>query len=80
MISCVFVFFGRLSTVELFMTTHTSGCSDHGRNLVRQRWWCWKIHFETKKQWQKWKDCPFIHFSVRWNWIILLSADCFLSQ
>jgi len=25
--------------------------------------WCWKIHFETKKQSQKWEDWSFVHFS-----------------
>jgi len=42
--------------LKLFMTTHTSRCSDPAWNLVRQRSWCWKIHFETKKQSQKWED------------------------
>jgi len=39
-----------------------------------------EIHFETKKQSQKWEDWSFVHFSVRWNCNILLSADCCLSQ
>jgi len=38
-----------------------------------------KTHFETKKQPQKWKGWFFVHFSVIWSWMILLSADCFLS-
>jgi len=54
-------------------------CSDPARNLVTPLSWCWKIHFETKTQSQKWEDWSFVHFSVRWNWIILLSADCCLS-
>jgi len=57
------------------MTTQTSGCSDPAWNLVRPRSWCWKINFETKKQSQKWEDWSFVHFSMKWNWIILLSAD-----
>jgi len=35
--------------LELFMTTHSSGCSDSAWNLFRPRSWCCKIHFETKK-------------------------------
>jgi len=66
--------------LELFMTTHTSSCSNPVGNLVRPRSWCWKIPFETKKQSQKWENWSFVLFSVRWNWIILLSADCCLSQ
>ena len=62
------------------MTTYTSGYSDPAWNLVRPRSWCWKVHFETKKQSQEWKDWSFMYFSVRWNWITLLSADCYLSQ
>jgi len=46
--------------------------SDSGRS--------WNIHFKTKKQTQKWEDWSFVHFSVRWNLIVLLSADCRLSQ
>ena len=80
MISCVVVFDGRLVTIKLFITTHTSGCSDSAWNLVRLRSWCWKNHFEAKKKSQKREDWSFVHFSVRWNWITLLSADCFLSQ
>jgi len=37
---------------------------------TRPRSWCWKIHFETKKQSEKWEDWSFVHFSVTWNWII----------
>jgi len=33
-----------------------------------------------KNQSQKWEDWSFVHFNVRWNWFILLSADCCLSQ
>jgi len=66
--------------LELLMTTHISGCSDPAWNLMRPWSWCWKIHFETKKQSQKWEDWSFVHFNVRWNWITLLSADCCLSQ
>jgi len=64
------------------MTKHTStgGCSNPARNLVRPRWWCWKIHFESKTQSQKWEDWSFVDFSVRWNWVILLSGDCCLPQ
>jgi len=62
------------------MTTHTSGYSDPTWNLVRSRSSCWKIHFETRKQSQEWEDWSFVLFSVRWNWITLPSADCFLSQ
>jgi len=62
------------------MTTHTSGCSEPACNLVRPRSWCWKTHFETKKQLQKREDWSFVHLNVRWNWITLLLADCFLSQ
>ena len=29
-----------------------------------------KIHFQTEKQTQKWEDWSFVHFSVRWSWII----------
>ena len=39
-----------------------------------------ETHFETKKQSQKWEDWSFGYFSVRWSQIILLSADCCLSQ
>jgi len=46
--------------------------SDRGRG--------WNIHFETKKQTQKRENWSSVHFSVRWNWILLLSADCRLSQ
>jgi len=28
----------------------------------------------------KWKDLSTVHFIVRYNWVILLSEDCFLSQ
>jgi len=66
--------------LELFMTTHTSSCSDPAWNLVRPRLWCRKIHFETKTQLQKWVDWSFVHFSVRWNWVIILSAECWLPQ
>jgi len=47
-----------IGKLELFMTKHTStgGCSNPARNLVRPRWWCWKIHFESKTQSQKWED------------------------
>jgi len=55
-------------------------CSDPARNLVRPRSWRWKFHFETKTQSQIWEDWSLVHFSVRWNCIILLSADCCLSQ
>jgi len=66
--------------LELFMTTNTSSFSDPAWNLVRPRSWCWKIHFETKTQSQKWEDRSLVHFSVRWKWVILLSADYCLSQ
>jgi len=66
--------------LELFMTSHTNSCSDLVWNSVRPRSWCWNIHFETKKQLQKRKDWSFVHFSMRWNWIILMSADCCWSQ
>jgi len=62
------------------MTIHTSSCSDPDWNSVRPRSWCWKIHFEPKTQWQKWEDWSLVHFIVRWNWVILLWADCCLSQ
>ena len=45
-------------------------CSHPAWNLVRPRSWCGKIHFQTKKQAQKWENWSFVHFSVRWNWII----------
>jgi len=61
--NCVVVFHGRVITVVHDETHH--GCSDHGWNLVRLRSWCWKIHFETKKQLQKWEDWSFVHFV--WN-------------
>jgi len=60
------------------MTTHISSCSRPAWNFVGLRSWC--FHFETKKQSQKWEDWSFVHFSVRWNWNILLPADCCLSQ
>jgi len=69
-----------MGKLELFVTTHTSSCSDPSWNLVRPRSWCWKTHFETKTQSQKWQDWSLLHFSVRWNWPTLLSADCCLSQ
>jgi len=72
-IICVVVFDGRVMV-------YTSGCSDSAWNLFSSRSWCWNIHFETKKQSQKWEDRSLVHFSVRWSWIILLSADCCLSQ
>jgi len=63
------------------MTTHTTPVVARNlREIVRQRTWYWKIHFETKKQSQKWEDWSFVRFSVRWNWITLLSPDCSLSQ
>jgi len=62
------------------MKTHNSSCSDPAWNLVRPRSWFWKIHFRTKKQSQKWQDWSSVHFIVRWNWNILKSADCCLSQ
>jgi len=65
---------------ELFMTTHNSSCLDPAWNLVRPRSWCWKINFETKKQSQKREDWSSVHFSVRWNWNTLRSADCCLPQ
>jgi len=49
------------------MTTHTSGCSDAAWSLVRPRSWCWKIHFGTKKQSQKWEDWPSTPFGARKN-------------
>jgi len=66
--------------LELFMTIDTSSCSDPAWNLVRPRSWCWKIHFETKTQAQKLEDWSLVRFTVRWNWVVLLSADCCLSQ
>jgi len=62
--------------LQLLMMTHASGCSDPAWNLVRPRSWWSNIHFETKKQSQKREDWFFVNFNVRWNWIILLSADC----
>jgi len=53
---------------------------DPALNLVRTRSWWWKINFETKKQRQKWEDWSFVHFSVTWKWMILLSADWCLAQ
>jgi len=80
MISCVVVFDGRATRVVY--DDHTSGVAPilRKKNLVRPWSWCWKTHFETKKQSQKWKDWSFVHFSVKWSCIILLSADCCLSQ
>jgi len=65
---------------KLIVMTHTSDCSEPAWNLVRPRSWWWKIHFETKKESQKWEDWSFVHFSMKWNWIILLSTDCCLLQ
>jgi len=81
MIGCVVVFDGRVARV-VYDDTHQycSRCSHPTWNLVRPRSWCGKIHFETKKQAQKWEDWSFVHFSVRWNWIIELLADFCLSQ
>jgi len=72
MISCVVVVFaGRVVSV-VYDDTHQycSRYSNPAWNLVRPRSWCGKIHFETEKQVQKWEDWSFVHFSVRWNWII----------
>ena len=73
MISCVVSFGCRAARVVYDNThQHCSRCSHPAWNLqvVRPRSWCGKIHFETKKQAQKWEDGSFVHFSVRWNWII----------
>jgi len=71
MTSCVVVFDGQVTTVVYDdITTCTSGCWDPAWNLVKPRSWCWKIHFKTKKQSQKWEGWSFAYFSVRWNWII----------
>ena len=67
MITWVVVFEGRVTRV-VYDDTHQA---------LRR---CWKTHFETKKQSQKWKNWSLAHLSVRWRWIILLSADCCLSQ
>jgi len=63
MINCVAVFDGRAARVVYNDNTRVS--SDLAWNLARTRSWCWKIHFETTKQSQKWQDLFFVHFSVR---------------
>jgi len=64
--SCVVVFDGRVARVVYDDTyQYCSRCSHPPWNLVRPRSWCGKIHFETKKQAQKWEDWSFVHFSVR---------------
>ena len=68
------------TTAPPLATALTSSYSDPAWNLERPLSCWWKIHFETKKYSQKLEDWSFVHFSVRWNWIILPSADCFLSQ
>jgi len=70
MISCVVVFDGRV-TRAVFDDTHPwllASCVTW--NLIRPRLWCWQMHFETTEHTQKWEDWYFVHFSVRWNWII----------
>jgi len=71
MTNCVVGFAGRVARV-VYDDTHLycSICSHPAWNLVRPPSWCGKIHFQTKKQVQKWEDWSFVHFSVRWNWII----------
>jgi len=75
MINCVVVFGGQVT--RGFMTTHTSSCSDPAWNLVRPRSWYWKIHLKLRNSR---RNCSFVHFSVRLNWIALLSVDLCLSQ
>jgi len=78
MISCVVVFDGRVTTV-VYDDTHQV-CSDPAWNLVRPRSWCWKFISKLRHSRRNGKNWSFVHFSVRWNWIILLSPDCCLSQ
>jgi len=70
MISCAVVSDGQVTRVVYDDTHQYFWCSHTAWNLVRPRSWCGKIHFETKKHMQKWEDWAFVHFSVRWNWII----------
>jgi len=77
-ISCVVVFYDRV-TRFVYDDTHQGllgSCVKFCQKVVVVL----KIHFETYKQWQKWEDWSFVHFSVRWSWITLLSADCCLPQ
>jgi len=78
MISCAVVFDGRETRVvydNTYQGLHGS-CVKFSQTVVVVL----KTHFETKKQSQKWEYWFSVHFSVRWSWIILLSADCCLPQ
>jgi len=78
MIGCVVVFNGQVTRV-VYDDTHQGllvSCVKFSQTAVMVL----KIHFEPKKQSQKWQDWSFVHFSVRWSWILLLSADCCLPQ
>jgi len=78
MISCAVVFDGRETRV-VYDDTHQQllrSCVKFSQTAVVVL----KNSFETKTQSQKWEDWSLVHFSVKWNWVTLFSADCFLSQ
>jgi len=81
MISCIVVFDGRVTRV-VDDDTHQGllgSCVKFSHTVVVVL----KNPFRNshrKKQSQKWGDWSFVHFSMRWIWIILLSTDCCLSQ
>jgi len=65
MISFAVVFTARVAWVVYDdIHQYCSRCSDPAWNLVRPQSWCGTIHFETKKQAQKWEDWSFVHFTV----------------
>jgi len=49
MISCVVVFDGRVTRV-VYDDTHQWLLGSCVKFIARPQSWCWKIHFETKKQ------------------------------
>jgi len=63
MISCVVIFASSVDRVVYDdAQEYCSTCSYPAWNLVRPWSWCGKIHFETKKQVQKWENWSFRAF------------------
>jgi len=68
-----------VAQLELFMTTHTSGCLNPAGNLVRPRSWL-KFSFRNQETDAEIGRLIFRTFQCAMELDYILPADCLLSQ